>query len=638
MVAILPEPTIQALGWTLVHFLWQGAMVAAVLAITRCFVRSSTARYAMSIAALVACVLFPAATLVSSSALAGEAMPAVSAPLFDPASLAADATIGRSGALPAERGQATTGMPLFPELGVGPQPLIAVSTLQRYAPVIVFAWGVGMVLMAARLVRSCWLTRRLRRVGVSPLPGEWASRVQRLARELGLRRGAQVMTSSIAAIPMAVGVLRPVVLIPVATLLGLTQGQLEAILLHELVHVRRYDGLVVLAERLVETVLFYHPAVWWISACCRTEREHCCDDVVATRTDVRLYAGALATVEHLRVPALAAAASDGSLLMRVRRLVAPSTTGSTGITLPNVIATLALLFLTAAAIGVTANATAEEEMNGDNLPGVLLEGVSVPTLQDFQSLQIEPGKWSGTSAGGNWSFSTIVDSYVAALNSGGLSSGGDEWSAPHVAATFGYPFHFVMKEGAAKHDLNCNIETWQFFDRMADLGWGTTGAYVFTGAGNEPDEEALSAAQEEAWKAVTAGIDRGMPAIAWSPSADRDFAGWGLLVGYDADSKAYHVSHAQMDSIYTIPYYGFGRAWFNIIVFTEPTKTDPRAAEITTLRRAVEFSKGLRYSVEDSKNCCGVDAIGFDAYQLWIDVLESGEFDGSVAQSHAWQL
>ena len=68
------------------------------------------------------------------------------------------------------------------------------------------------------------------------------------------------------------------------------------------------------------------------------------------------------------------------------------------------------------------------------------------------------------------------------------------------------------------------------------------------------------------------------------------------------------------------------------------TTVDPRAAEITTLRRAVEFSKGLRYTLEEAKNCCEVDAIGLDAYQLWLDVLAGGEFDGSEAKSHAWQL
>lgn len=633
MIPILSEPTIHALGWTLVHFLWQGAMVAAVLAIARVFVRNSTVRYAMSIAALAACALFPVATFVSGAASTDEVMPAVYVPFVDPSSLTVDVPISPRGELSVERGLNAPGTPLFLELSVGPQPLMAVSALHQYAPVIVFAWGVGMVLMTARLVRSCWLTRRLRRVGVSPLPGEWASRVQTLARELGLRRGVQVMTSSIAAIPMAVGVLRPVVLIPVATLLGLTQEQLEAILLHELVHVRRYDGLVVLAERLVETVLFYHPAVWWISACCRTEREHCCDDVVATRTDVRLYAGALATVEQLRVPALAAAAADGSLLMRVRRLIAPSTVGSTGITLPNVIATLALLSVTGVAIGVTAHATAEEEMNGDNLPGVLLEDVRVPTRVDFATERMGLENWSGSSGGNGGSFSTIVDAYVATLG-----AGGDRWSVPHVAATFGYPFHFAMRDGAVYHDHNCNIETWQFFDRMDGLGWATQSFKVATGAGNTPDHQALADAQEQAWEAVTASIDRGLPAIAWSPRERHHLSDWGLLVGYDGDTKSYHVNHVQTDSIYTIPYDGFGQVWFNVIVFTQPTKADPREEEITTLRRAVEFSRGLRYTVEESQNCCGVDAIGFDAYQLWIDALDSGDFNGSEARKHAWQL
>lgn len=618
----IPDTLVQALGWTLVHFLWQGVAVAAVLAIARHLVRSAQVRYMMSIAALVACLLLPIATFVT---MVPET---IEPPTMATTSMSAYA------ARPSAQGVATP-MPIIVQpmvnLTVGSQPLMSSPTVQQYTPLIVLLWFVGVVLMSARLLHSCWLTRRLRRVGVTPLPPEWAERAQALAKQLGLRRGVQIMTSSIAAVPMAVGVLRPIVLVPVATLLGLTQEQLEAILIHELIHVRRYDGLVVLAERLVETVLFYHPAVWWISSCSRTDREHGCDDAVAARTDARLYAEALASVERLRTPVLAAAATDGSLLTRIRRLVAPASMGtSTRITLPTVIATLALIFLTGAAIGLTAAATAEETMDGDNLPGVVLDGKRVPTLQDLPDL--EHGDWSG-SMDGKWPFSTIVDAYVAAL-----SYGGEEWSAATVAATFGYPFHFVMKSGAVGHDHNCNIETWHFFSRGSDFGWRTKGASHFTGAGNEPDAEALAAAHEKAWVAVTASIDQGMPAIAWSPSTTNDYAGWGLLVGYDAETKSYHVNHVRTDSLYTIPFDGFGGGWLSVIAFKERTGADLRAAEIETLRRAVEFSKGLLYSVEESQNCCGVDAIGLDAYQLWIDALEDGEFDPVAAQSHAQQL
>jgi beta-lactamase regulating signal transducer with metallopeptidase domain len=519
----------------------------------------------------------------------------------------------------------------MPNLPLGTYRDTPLTVLQRYTPAIVLLWVTGVFAMMMRLVSGCWVTHRLRRVGISPLPEEWLHRVRQLAADLGLRRGVEVVVSSVATVPMVVGALRPVVLVPVATLFGLTPQQLEAILVHELEHVRRYDGVVILVQRLVETLLFYHPAVWWISSCVQREREFCCDDTVAARADARLYAEALTALEGLRTPVTVAASTDGPLLSRVRRLLAlDSSSPATPprVTLPNVIGTLALF--AALALGASSSVSSEKAM-AQPANGVLLEDVRVPTRSEIAEASMGE-VWLGSGGGNGGTFSTIVDAYVAAL-----AAGGDDWSAPHVAATFGYPFHFVLKEGAVQHDHNCNIETSLFFERMNDLGWGTVRFVEATGGGNEPNMERLTARREEAWEAVTASIDRGMPAIAWSPLQDHHFSDWGLLVGYDADTESYHVSHVQTDSVYTIPFDGFGQAWFHVIVFTERTEADPRIADVATLRHAVEFSKGLRYSAEESRSC-GVDAIGFDAYRLWIDALASGEFDPAVAREHAWQL
>lgn len=126
---------------------------------------------------------------------------------------------------------------------------------------------------------------------------------------------------------MVIGHLRPVILMPVGLLTGLPAGQIEAILLHELAHIRRWDYLINVLQRAVEGLLFYHPAVWWISRVIRTEREHCCDDAaVAISRDPHGYALALATLEQTRwqgrEPALAAA--GGNLMNRVHRLLYPA--------------------------------------------------------------------------------------------------------------------------------------------------------------------------------------------------------------------------------------------------------------------------------------------------------------------------
>src|SRR5207245_639661 len=130
--------------------------------------------------------------------------------------------------------------------------------------------------------------------------------------------------SALVEVPTLIGCLRPVVLLPASTLAGLSPAQLEALLAHELAHVRRLDYLVNLGQTTAETLLFYHPAVWWVSHRMRVEREHCCDDAaVAVCGDAVGYARALAELEGRRTlaPVLAVAADGGSLWSRVARLV-----------------------------------------------------------------------------------------------------------------------------------------------------------------------------------------------------------------------------------------------------------------------------------------------------------------------------
>jgi hypothetical protein len=161
------------------------------------------------------------------------------------------------------------------------------------------------------------------RRGSTQADEDWTRRVRRLGARLGLARRVRVLTSALVDVPCAIGWLRPVILVPASALAGMSPGQLEAILAHELAHVRRHDYLANLFQTVVETLLFYHPAVWWLSSRVRAERENCCDDcAVAICGDAVTYARALAALEHLRAAAgLAVAATGGSLLARVRRLL-----------------------------------------------------------------------------------------------------------------------------------------------------------------------------------------------------------------------------------------------------------------------------------------------------------------------------
>jgi beta-lactamase regulating signal transducer with metallopeptidase domain len=199
--------------------------------------------------------------------------------------------------------------------------------LGQTAPLLAMAWLLGVVFFSARLTRSCWWVRSLRIRDNEPLEESWTETLNDLRGRLGVSRPVRLLKSALVEVPTVIGWFRPVILLPAATLSGLTPGQLEAILAHELAHVRRHDYVVNAFQCLVETLMFYHPVAWWISRCIREERENCCDDLVITVCGDHLaYARALTTMEGLRgeLPELAFAASGGSLLNRIRRLLGVS--------------------------------------------------------------------------------------------------------------------------------------------------------------------------------------------------------------------------------------------------------------------------------------------------------------------------
>ena len=169
------------------------------------------------------------------------------------------------------------------------------------------------------------LIQRMRRVGVERVGERLEGMVRGLGERMGVRRVVRVVKSGMVGVPVVVGHFRPMILIPASVLSGLSVGQLEAILAHEMAHVRRHDYVVNLLQTVVETVLFYHPAVWWISRRVREEREHCCDDVAsAVCGDRGVYADALVRVDELRgdsVGLAIAASGGGAMFMRVQRVL-----------------------------------------------------------------------------------------------------------------------------------------------------------------------------------------------------------------------------------------------------------------------------------------------------------------------------
>jgi beta-lactamase regulating signal transducer with metallopeptidase domain len=321
---LLQQPAIQVIGWALLHFLWQGTLIGAPTALALAALRRSAAdvRYVVGTIGLSLMVTLPAVTAVQlwrADAPARAHTTAVTAAIPEIASPAAPAVEFAPGEPPASI--------------AGPG-LVDATRLERWLPVLVLGWLCGVALLTLRLISGWLWVQRMKSHGASPAGDGWQHIVTRLSRRLHIARRVRLFESTLVDVPTVIGWIKPVVLIPASALAGLSSLQLEAILSHELAHIRRHDYLVNLLQTLVETLLFYHPAVWWLSRRIRAERENCCDDLaVSLCGDPYTYAKALADLEELRGAAgpqafLAMAASGGSLVQRVRRLIgAPSHAG-----------------------------------------------------------------------------------------------------------------------------------------------------------------------------------------------------------------------------------------------------------------------------------------------------------------------
>ena len=319
---------LDAAGWAIVHSLWQGALVAAVYA---CFCAltarvGANVRYAGAVAALVLLLVLPVATgCLSARSPRG---------MFAPGAFASEGTwadSARERGLAPRDGQEPAARPLREPSAAS---VSHASTLRGWAeerlaalmPWLVCAWLAGVLLLGSRFAGAWLLVLRLRR-SAGPVPERFEELLARVSGRLRVQRAVRLCQSALVKVPTVVGHLRPLILIPAGALVGLTPQQLEAVLAHELAHVRRYDYAVNLLQTAAETLLFYHPAAWWLSRRIRAEREHACDDAAVEATgDVLLYARALAALEHLRActtppAALALAANGGSLMQRIQRLV-----------------------------------------------------------------------------------------------------------------------------------------------------------------------------------------------------------------------------------------------------------------------------------------------------------------------------
>jgi GWxTD domain-containing protein len=327
---LVQTPLATALGWTLFHSLWEGAAVALVLFVWLLLVQSARSRYIASCLAMLAIVTGFAVTLI----------------LLLPEKVGIATTVIRGLPRPAP-----VGYDWLPEMS-------ARLRVSDVLPWVTPFWIAGVVLFQLRGLISWTAARRLRNRGVCIAPAIWQQQLLRLREAMRVSGPVALLESCLAEVPVVIGYLRPAILVPVSMLAGMPAAQIEAILLHELAHIRRRDYLVNLMQTMVESFLFYHPAIWWISSVIRTERENCCDDlVVAASGDAHEYAVALTALEQNRWAAqdqaAMLAANGGNLMKRISRLLNPLTPreGPRGVLTPllsaGILAITAALALTA---------------------------------------------------------------------------------------------------------------------------------------------------------------------------------------------------------------------------------------------------------------------------------------------------
>ncbi len=312
------SPFIIHLGWTLIHFLWEGALIGCACALVLALLRNARpqARYAVACAALGLCVALPLAHMLDAganggvyggvytqAAAAGEVAPLMLASLVSPlADLPGEAVAAWSMSL----------------------------LLSQHLSWVVVCWSLGIGFFSLRMALGLLWLRRLHQdlAPSSPTPNhaDWQARLSRMAQGFGLTRSIRLRVLDDLDGPLTAGWWRPVVFVPAALMTGLPPELLEALLAHELAHVKRFDYVINLIQSAIEILLFYHPAVWWISKQIRLEREQIADDLAATKLgEPRRLALALQQLDLFQFSnnQFAQAANGGNLMTRIKRLIRP---------------------------------------------------------------------------------------------------------------------------------------------------------------------------------------------------------------------------------------------------------------------------------------------------------------------------
>ncbi|NLU95577.1 M56 family metallopeptidase [Chitinophaga sp. Ak27] len=297
---------VRALGWTILHSMWQACFIYACLRIVFKLWPQAGAKikYNLSLLSLSGIFTWFLATLFMHIQRITEAREAA-AQMVDTVYI-------------------TTPNPVVYH---SQEPLVwLLPNLEGYFPFLVTLYVAGMTIMTIKLLSDLFHLQRIRTTHIESMGNAWDKHLDKLTARLQIPRKVKVLISQHVQVPVMLGFLKPLILLPIAMVNNLSEEQLEAVLLHELAHIKRNDYLLNIFQSIVETILFFNPFIWLISKAIRIEREHCCDDLVIASTVQPLqYAHALVALEEYRLTAnrltMAAANSKQHLFHRIKRIM-----------------------------------------------------------------------------------------------------------------------------------------------------------------------------------------------------------------------------------------------------------------------------------------------------------------------------
>jgi len=293
---------LEAIGWTLIHSLWQAALVFVIASAITKFSKNASIRYVVNCFGLLFLLFSSLITFLT----------------LNPKTTSQPLASNGAWLMPVNHADHSV-----TELPNG------ASWISEHMHWLVLLWLVGMIAFTARLIIGYIFVNKLRRSAVI-IENDWNQLLSKLSGQLHIRSLIQLAESKLISTPMAIGYLKPMILIPAGMFTGLSISEIESIFIHELAHIKRNDFIVNVAQCVIEIIFFFNPFVWFISQRIRAEREYCCDDIVL-RMDVTSanYSTALIKVAEFRnqqMLALSAAGSKNELFNRIKRIMEKSTT------------------------------------------------------------------------------------------------------------------------------------------------------------------------------------------------------------------------------------------------------------------------------------------------------------------------